>query len=60
MLRLLREDLSLRKGKWGPYLFYKTQQMNKPKFLKLKGFGGNPVHCPKEELLSWVLETYQI
>jgi hypothetical protein len=34
--------------------------MNKPKFLKLKGFGGNPVHCPKEELLSWVLEKYQI
>ena len=60
VLRLLREDLSLRKGKWGPYLFYKTQQMNKPKFLKLKGFGGNPVHCPKEELLSWVLEKYQI
>ena len=30
VLRMLRDDLSLRRGKWGPYLFYKTDKMKKP------------------------------
>ena len=60
VLRILREDLSVRKGKWGPYLFYKTDEMTKPKFLKLRGCKLNPVQCGKEDLLAWVLEEYQI
>ena len=60
VLRILREDLSVRKGKWGPYLFYKTDAMKKPKFLKLKGFDLNPIQCPKDDLLAWVREIYQI
>ena len=43
VIRILRDDLSLRKGKWGPYLFYKNAAMKKPKFLKLKGFFGESV-----------------
>jgi len=35
VLKILREDLSVRRGKWGPYLFYKTEGMKKPKFLKM-------------------------
>ena len=60
VLRMLREDLSVRKGKWGPYLFYKNAAMKKPKFLKLKGFDLNPIQCPKEDLLAWVKEIYQV
>ena len=60
VIRILRDDLSLRKGKWGPYLFYKNSAMKKPKFLKLKGFELNPVHCEKGDLLAWVQEIYQI
>jgi DNA topoisomerase-1 len=60
VLRMLREDLSVRKGKWGPYLFYKTDVMKKPKFLKLKGFDLNPIQCSKDDLLAWVREAYQI
>jgi len=35
VLRILRDDLSVRRGKWGPYLFYKTEDMKKPRFLKM-------------------------
>ena len=35
VLRILRENLSVRRGKWGPYLFYKTEGMKKPRFLKM-------------------------
>ena len=35
VLRILREDLSVRRGKWGPYLFYKTEGMKKPRFFKM-------------------------
>ena len=37
IIKLVNEDISVRKGKYGPYLFYKTKSMNKPKFIKLKG-----------------------
>ena len=60
VLRILREDLSVRKGKWGPYLFYKTDKMKKPSFLKLKGCELNVMNCPKENLLAWVDKEYQV
>ena len=27
----------MRKGKYGPYVFYKTNKMKKPKFIPMKG-----------------------
>lgn len=60
VLRILREDLSVRKGKWGPYLFYKTDKMKKPQFLKLKGCELNAITCNKEDILDWIEETYQV
>jgi len=60
VLRILREDLSVRKGKWGHYLFYKTDKMKKPSFLKLKGCELNVMNCPKEDLLAWVDKEYQV
>jgi len=37
IIKLVNGDISVRKGKYGPYLFYKTKSMSKPKFIKLKG-----------------------
>ena len=37
IIKLVNEEISVRKGKYGPYLFYKTKTMKKPKFLPLKG-----------------------
>ena len=60
VLRILRENLSVRKGKWGPYLFYKTDKMKKPKFFKLKGCDLNVLTCNKEDLLNWIDNEHHI
>jgi len=36
VLKNINEDASVRQGKWGPYVYYKTKQMTKPKFLPIK------------------------
>lgn len=42
VLKMLNEDMSVRKGKYGPYLFYKTKTMSKPRFFGIyEIFGGN-------------------
>jgi DNA topoisomerase-1 len=38
LLRTLRSDLSIRKGKYGPYIFHKTEKMSTPNFYTLKPF----------------------
>ena len=60
VLRILRDNLSLRKGKWGPYLFYKTDKMKKPRFLKIKKCDLNVMKCELGDLLEWVEREYQI
>ena len=34
ILKQLNESISIRKGKYGPYVFYKTDKMKKPKIYK--------------------------
>ena len=60
IIRKLNKVLSLRNGKYGQYIFYKTEKMKKPQFLKLKGFKDDPVTCSSEILLKWVADTYKI
>ena len=60
ILRELSSDLSLRKGKYGDYMFYKTSIMKKPQFLKLKGFNGDPKSCDKQVLIDWINTTYKL
>lgn len=62
IIRVVNESTSIRRGKYGIYIFYKSQKMNKPKFLKLKGFP----EMDKIETVnityiqSWIKETYNI
>jgi len=58
VLRTISPHITLRKGKYGPYLFYKTDDMNKPQFLKLKGFTDNANTCNLEILQNWIQDTY--
>ena len=37
VLKVITSDISVRKGKYGPYVFYKTNKMKKPKFIPMKG-----------------------
>tara|TARA_B100001287_G_scaffold221484_1_gene190592 strand:+ start:385 stop:2673 length:2289 start_codon:yes stop_codon:yes gene_type:complete len=37
ILKQLNENITIRKGKYGPYVFYKTDKMKKPRFINMKG-----------------------
>ena len=36
VIKVLNENFSIRKGKYGEYVFYKTKNMSKPKFIQLR------------------------
>ena len=58
LVRKLTDDLSIRKGKFGDYIFYKKDTMKKPKFYKLNGFKEDYKTCDIEVLIDWITETY--
>ena len=52
IIRVINDDVSIRSGKYGNYIFYKTVQMKKPKFISLKNFEKNIYTCSDAEFLS--------
>jgi DNA topoisomerase-1 len=60
MIRELTPELSIRNGKYGAYIFYKTASMKKPKFFALKGFKESYRFCQKDVLMEWIRTTHQI
>ena len=60
IIRVLNDVLSIRKSKYGNYVFYKTASMKKPKFLKLKGFEDDIRECEDNDLIRWITNTYSI
>lgn len=59
-LRALRSDLSIRKGKFGPYIFHKTADMSKPEFYALKPIKDRWQAMDNLELIAWIKNTYRI
>ena len=58
--RHLNEDLSVRKGKYGLYIFYKTSDMSKPKFYNIKKTfpNKNIDTLSNHELISIIKQRY--
>jgi len=56
--RVIDENMSIRNGKFGDYIFYKTKTMKKPQFFKLKGFTEDYKTCELSILIKWINETY--
>jgi DNA topoisomerase-1 len=57
ILRTLDENTTIRYGRYGPYIFHKTQKMTKPAFVALKGFAelhGNYNTCDAAILREWI------
>jgi DNA topoisomerase-1 len=52
IIRVINDDVSIRSGKYGNYIFYKTAQMKKPKFISLKNFEKNIYTCSDADFLS--------
>jgi len=60
LVREINQELSIRKGKYGDYIFYKTKKMKKPKFLKLNSFKDDYRKCDLSVLKAWLSETYKL
>ena len=54
IIREINNDSSIRNGKYGPYLYYKTASMNKPKFIKLKDFKNDYKTCDVKLLEEYI------
>ena len=54
IVRYVNSDISIRKGKWGHYIYYKTDTMKSPSFYDLKSFRGGWKTCDVEELVNYI------
>jgi len=59
-LRVLNTVMSIRKGKYGVYVFYKRPDMKKPQFLDIKKFNQGFLTCEIQTLVNWLCETYKL
>jgi DNA topoisomerase-1 len=48
IIKHINDDISIRKGIYGPYVYYKTSTMRVPKFISMKGI------AQEEVTVSWV------
>ena len=60
VLRQVTNDISIRNGKYGQYIYYQNSKMTRPQFLKLKGFKENPITCKDKVLKDWISKTYKV
>ena len=60
LLRALRPDLSIRKGKYGPYIFHQTAKMSKPAFHPIKPLKDKWESMANLELITAIENTYRL
>jgi topoisomerase IA-like protein len=60
IIREITSNISIRKGSYGDYLFFKTSKMKKPTFYKLNGFKGDYKNCHIDILKNWIVDEYKI
>jgi len=59
-LRELNYCMSVRKGKFGPFVYYKEDHMKSPRFLNIKKSPHGFLNCEADILIGWLCETYNI
>jgi topoisomerase IA-like protein len=57
--RVINPDATIKKGQYGPYIYYKNKKMKKPRFLKLDGFAQDYMTCDLSILKDWFEKKYQ-
>jgi DNA topoisomerase-1 len=60
LIRKLNANLSIKNGKYGDYIYYKTNSMTKPKFLDLKKFAGDYKTAEINILVGWISDMHNI
>jgi hypothetical protein len=58
ILRKINDELSVRRGKFGNYVFYKTEKMKKPEFFNIKKFPECPITCKSDIFIEWLNKNY--
>ena len=53
---ILNKEMSIRSGKYGAYVYYKTSEMKKPQFLSLNKF--DYVSKEPREIIEWITQKY--
>tara|TARA_Y100000816_G_C26098988_1_gene582106 strand:- start:185 stop:2395 length:2211 start_codon:yes stop_codon:yes gene_type:complete len=56
--RVINSQVSIRKGPYGFYVFYKKKKSSKPKFLRLTN--GITCESPDDEVVTWLKERHNI
>lgn len=54
IIRVLNSDTSLRKSKYGMYIYHKTDKMKKPKFINIKKYKGSIETDNDEIIMEWL------
>lgn len=58
IVREIDKNMNIRNGKFGDYLYYKTETMKRPEFLKIITFPGDYKNCNINILRNWIKETH--
>ena len=53
IIREITKDMSIRSGKYGAYIYYKTPTMTKPSFKSLKGFKEDYEKCSVKKVVEY-------
>jgi DNA topoisomerase-1 len=59
IVRVFNSSVSIRNGKYGNYVFYKTGSMKKPVFYGLKEYHGNAKTCDYDEIKEFVKNKHK-
>ena len=60
IIRKINDNISIRSGQYGDYIFYKTSKMKNPTFHKLQGFVGDYKNGNIDLIKNWIHDTYKI
>lgn len=58
ILRVLNSEITIRSGKYGPYVYFKSPNMIKPQFFPLKKCPHSYETCDIDTLVKWITDTY--
>jgi len=58
ILRVLDSDTSIRKGKFGPYIYYMTSDAKKPQFFNIGKYKSSYASADVGIILAWIKDVY--